>query len=340
MKKWHFLVLAVVILFLLLPSVSWGEGKKIGLILGTGGLGDKSFNDISYVGALEASEELGIGLDYVEPKAIAEYEGYQRDFASSGGYEIIVCIGFDQADALDRIAQEFPQQKFALVDMTVDQPNVASLLFKANEGGFLLGIQAAYMTESKKIGVVGGMDIPLIRDFFVGFEEGVRWADTGAEVLPKVYVGTWADPTKGKELALSLIDQGCDLIWAVAGKSGLGALEAAKERGVYAMGVDACQCYLGDHIIASETKRVDIAVYETIKAAFDGTFQGGIMERGVAEGWIGICRLPEEQPLWEETFDFKHQVEIPLEVMQKIEEAKEKISKGEIEVPRPPEFGG
>ena len=340
MKKGRFLVLTVMIFVLLLPSISWGEGKKIGLILATGGLGDKSFNDISYAGAVRAKEELGIELDYVEPKAVAEYEGYQRDFASSQEYEIIVCIGFDQADALNKIAQEFPQQKFALVDMTVDQPNVASLLFKANEGGFLLGVQAAYMSKTKKIGIVGGMDIPLIRDFFIGFEAGVEWANTGAEVLPTVYVGSWADPTKGKELALSLIDQGCDVIWAAAGKSGLGALEAAKERGVYAMGVDACQCYLGDHIIASETKRVDVAVYETIKSAFDGTFQGGILEKGVAEGWIGNCRFPEEQPFWEETFNFKHQVEIPPEVMQKVEEAKEKISKGEIKVPRPEEFGG
>ncbi len=320
-------------------SFAFAEGAgRIGLILATGGLGDKSFNDISYAGALRAKEELGVELDYVEPKAIAEYEGYQRDFASSGDYEIIVCVGFDQADALNKIAQEFPNQKFAIVDMAVAQPNVASLLFKANEGGFLLGVEAAYMSKTKKIGIVGGMDIPLIRDFFIGFEEGVKWANTGAVVLPTVYVGGWADPTKGKELALSLIDQGCDVIWAAAGKSGLGALEAAKERGVYAMGVDACQCYLGEHIFASMTKRVDVAVYETIKAAFSGTFQGGIFEKGIAEGWIGNCRLPDEEPLWEERFGFKHAVKIPEEVMAKVLEAREKVKSGEIKVPRPPEF--
>lgn len=323
-----------------LSSFSFAAPKKIGIILATGGLGDKSFNDISYAGALRAKEELGVELDYVEPKAIAEYEGYQRDFAASGEYEIIVCVGFDQADALNKIAQEFPEQKFAIVDMVVNQPNVASLLFKANEGGFLLGIAAAYMTKTGKIGIVGGMDIPLIRDFFLGFEEGVKWANTGAVVLPTVYVGGWADPTKGKELALSLIDQGCDVIWAAAGKSGLGALEAAKERGVYAMGVDACQCYLGDHIFASLTKRVDIAVYETIKGAFLGTFQGGVFEKGVAEGWIGNCRFPDEEPLWEERFGFTHSVELPKEALEKMLEAREKIAQGEIRVPRPPEFGG
>ncbi len=110
----------------------------------------------------------------MEPQAVAEFGGYQRDFASSQEYEIIVCVGFDQADALDKIAQEFPEQKFALVDMTVDQPNVASLLFKANEGGFLLGVQAAYMSETKKIGIVGGMDIPFNQRLLHRFREGSK----------------------------------------------------------------------------------------------------------------------------------------------------------------------
>ncbi|MFQ6076242.1 MAG: BMP family protein, partial [Candidatus Bathyarchaeia archaeon] len=109
---------------------------KVGLVLATGGLGDKSFNDISYAGVVKAKEELGIEFDYVEPTAIAEYEGFQRDFAKTGEYAIIVCIGFDQADALTKIAEEYPNQNFTIVDMVVDKPNVASLLFKANEGSF------------------------------------------------------------------------------------------------------------------------------------------------------------------------------------------------------------
>jgi len=314
--------------------------KKIGLICATGGLGDKSFNDIAFAGANQAKEELNVELDYVEPKAVAEYEGYQRDFAISQEYEIIICVGFDQADALNKIAAEYPDQKFAIVDMSVSQPNVASLLFKSNEGSFLLGVVAANMTQSKKIGMIGGMDIPLIRDFFVGFEAGVKWANTGAEVLPGVYVGAWADPTKGKELAISLIDSGADIIWPAAGKSGLGALEAAKERGVFGMGVDACQCYLNDKMLASMTKRVDVAVYETIKAAFDGTFQGGIIEKGAGDGWVGICRLPEEEKFWEEKFRFTHPISIPQEILDKVLEARDKIKSGEIKVPRPAEFGG
>ena len=316
------------------------SSKKIGLICATGGLGDKSFNDIAFAGATQAKEELGVEFDYVEPKAVAEYEGYQRDFAMSQEYEIIICVGFDQADALNKIAAEYPNQKFALVDMVVQQPNVASLLFKANEGSFLLGVIAANMSTSKKIGMIGGMDIPLIRDFFIGFEAGVKWANTGAEVLPGVFVGNWADPTKGKELAFSLIDSGADIIWPAAGKSGLGSLEAALERGVFGMGVDACQCYINGKMLASMTKRVDIAVYETIKSAYEGTFQGGIIEKGVAEGWVGMCRLTEEEKFWEEKYGFTHSMSIPQEILDKVLEAREKIKTGEIKVPRPIEFGG
>jgi len=345
-KKHLLLTLLFSFVVLVFISCVWSgeaqiaEAKKIGLICATGGLGDKSFNDIAYAGAMKAKEEFGVELDYVEPKAVAEYEGYQRDFAMSQEYEIIVCVGFDQADALNKIAAEYPDQKFAIVDMVVQQPNVASLLFKANEGGFLLGVIAANMSASKKIGMIGGMDIPLIRDFFMGFDAGVKWANTGAEVLSAVFVGAWADPTKGKELAFSLIDSGADIIWPAAGKSGLGSLEAANERSVYGMGVDACQCYLNPKMLASMTKRVDIATYETIKAAFDGTFKGGIIEKGAADGWVGVCRLPEEEKFWEEKFGFTHPIAIPKEILDKVIDAREKIKTGEIKVPRPTEFGG
>ena len=306
--------------------------KKVGLILATGGLGDKSFNDISYAGCMRAKEELGVDFDYVETYAIAEYEGYQRDFASSGEYILIICIGFDQADALAIVAAEYPEQNFALVDMVVDNPNVASLTFRANEGSFLVGVVAGMVTETDKVGFVGGMDIPLIRDFFEGYEAGAQWANPAVTVSDPVFVGDWADPTKGKELSLALIEQGSDCIYSAAGKSGLGALEGAHEEGVYTFGVDACQCYLYDEIIASMTKRVDVAVYEMILDALIGKFQGGFYSGGVAEGWIGLCRLPEEEPLWEETFEFEH-LELPDEVINKVIEAKNAILAGDIVVP-------
>ncbi len=305
---------------------------KVGLVLATGGLGDKSFNDISYAGCVRAQEELGVEFDYVEPTAIAEYEGYQRDFAMSGEYMLIICIGFDQADALATVAAEYPDQNFAIVDMVVEAPNVASLTFAANEGSFLLGVVAGMNTETGKVGFVGGMDIPLIRDFFEGYEAGVIWANPDAEVLEPVFVGDWGDLTKGKELATSLIEAGADGIFAAAGGSGLGALEACDELDVTGYGVDACQCYLNDNMLASMTKRVDNAVYEMILDARVDMFQPGFYGGGLADGWVGMCRLADEEALWEETFDFEHPP-ISKDILDKVVEAKNLIIAGEIVVP-------
>jgi basic membrane protein A len=306
--------------------------KKVGLILATGGLGDKSFNDACYTGVQKAKEELGILFDYVEPKAIAEYEGYQRDFAKSKQYILIICIGYDQADPLTKIAGEYPNQNFALVDMVVDKPNVASLTFRANEGSFLVGVVAGMMTETGKIGFVGGADIPLIRDFFVGYEAGAKWANPSVTVSTPVFVGGWGDPGKGKELATSLIEGGNDAIYSAAGKSGLGALEAAHDEGVHAFGVDLCQCYLYPEIVASMTKRVDVAVYEMILDALVGKFKGGFYSGGIKEKWIGMCRLPEEESLWEELFNFQHQP-LPANVLSKVKDARDGILSGTITVP-------
>ncbi len=306
--------------------------KKVGLILATGGLGDKSFNDISYAGVQKAKTDLGILFDYVEPKAIAEYEGYQRDFAKSGEYVLIICVGFDQADALTKIAGEYPNQNFAIVDMVVDKPNVASLTFRANEASFLVGVVAGMMTETGKVGFVGGMDIPLIRDFFVGYEAGAKWANPSVTVSEPVFVGGWGDPGKGKELATSLIEGGNDAIYSAAGKSGLGALEAAHDEAVIGFGVDACQCYLYPEIVASATKRVDEAVYKMILNAIVGKFKGGFYSGGLKEKWVGMCRLPDEEPLWEEVFSFQHSP-LPADALAKVKEARDLIIAGDITVP-------
>jgi len=324
------IVAAVAVYFVTKPAEP--PAAKVGLIMATGGRGDKSFNDISYSGVVRAKEELGIDFDFVEPTALAEYEGYQRDFAKTGDYEIIICIGFDQADALTTIAGEYPNQSFAIVDMFVDKPNVASLLFKANEASYLVGVAAGTKTVTEKVGFVGGMDITLIRDFFVGYEAGAEWANPNVTVLEPVFVGDWGDPTRGKELALTLTDLEADAIYVAAGKSGLGALEAVNETGVIGFGVDACQCYLYPEIIVSMTKRVDVAVFEMIEDAVEGTFQGGVYSGGLKEKWVGVCRLPEEIEFWEQEFAFEH---TPLEaaVTDKIEEARDKIVAGEIIVP-------
>lgn len=306
--------------------------KKVGLVMATGGLGDKSFNDISFLGVQKAFDNLGVEFDYVEPISIAEYEGYQRDFAKSGEYMLIISIGFDQADALAVVAGEYPDQNFAIVDMVVDAPNVASLTFRANEGSFLNGVVAGLKSETGKIGFVGGVDIPLIRDFFVGYEAGAKWANPDIEVLEPLFVGGWGDPAKGKELAVGLIELGADGVFAAAGGSGLGALEAVDEQGINGFGVDACQDYLNPNMVSSMTKRVDEAVYQMILDALVGKFQAGFYSGGLKEGWVGICRLPSEEAMWEEIFDFEHQ-DLSDEIMNKVLEAKDKIIAGDIMVP-------
>jgi basic membrane protein A len=307
-------------------------GGKVGLILATGGLGDKSFNDISYAGVQRAKDELGIDFDCVQPTSVEQYEVYQRAFAATGDYRIIICVGFDQADALATAAAEYPLQKFAIIDNVVDMPNVASLLFKQNEGSFLVGVIAGLRTTTGKVGFVGGMDIPLIQDFFLGYEAGAEWASSGVEVVPPVFVGSWADPTAGKELALGLADLGVDVIYAAAGKSGLGVLEAVHERGILGLGVDACQCYLYSEVIASMTKRVDVGIFDMIEAAIEETFEGGIKNGGLKEGWVGCCRLPEEESFWEDMFGFTHAFLDP-SVIDLMEDARNKIIAGEITVP-------
>jgi basic membrane protein A len=309
-----------------------GDVFKVGMVTGTGGLGDKSFNDIAFSGIQQALEDYDLEYDIVEPTAVSEYEGYQRDFAMSEEYGLIVCIGFDQADALAIVAAEYPEQRFALVDMVVDNENVASMTFRANEGSFLLGVVAGMESESGKIGFVGGVPIPLILDFYVGYKAGAEWANPDIEVLEPVYVGGFGDPAKGKELAVSLVESGADMIFSAAGGSGLGALEAAGEEPVTGLGVDACQDYLNDHMLASMTKRVDTAVYDMIVAAMNDEFTGGFTSGGIAEGWVGMCRLPEEESYWEELFDFEHPA-LSQDIVDKVEEAKAGILSGDIVVP-------
>jgi basic membrane protein A len=314
---------------------------KIGIVLATGGLGDKSFNDIAWAGAQRAKTELNVTVDLAQPTAIAEYESMQRGFAQGGQYALIVTIGFDQAGALNSTAIAFPNQNFAIVDMVVDLPNVASLLFKANEGSFLVGVISGMMTQTGKVGFVGGMDIPLIRDFFKGYQAGAQWANSSATVLDPVFVGGWADPVTGKNLAVSLVGLGADAIFVAAGKSGLGALEGIHENGITGFGVDSCQDYLYPEIVASMTKRVDNAVFEMIQSAViskllpslqTGGFKSGIYNNGVAEQWTGCSRLPEEEPLWESTFNFT-ETPLPSDVLSKLTDARDRIISGNITVP-------
>lgn len=294
---WWPLVVALALLggLFALPASAQQAGR-IAVVFATGGLGDQSFNDSAYEGIQRAEAELGITFDYVEPTAIAEYETLLTRFAQTRRYDLIISIGFDQADPLSVVADRFPNQKFALVDTTLEKPNVAAYVYKEAERGFLLGAIAALMTQRTEdpkingrnvIGVIGGMDIPLINANIAGYIAGAKYVNPSVDVRYS-YVGDWADPARGKELAFAQIDQGVDIIWAAAGRSGLGALQAAQERNVYAIGADSDQGHVAPgHILTNGMKYVNNTVFLAVSQVLEGSFQSGIHALGVAEGGLG-----------------------------------------------------
>jgi basic membrane protein A and related proteins len=262
------------------------------VVFDMGGKFDKSFNEAAYNGAERFKKESGIAYREFEVTNEAQREQALRNMARRGS-QIVVGIGFAQASGVEKVAKEFPQTKFAIIDAVVDLPNVQSIVFKEHEGSFLVGMAAAMASKSGKIGFVGGMDIPLIRKFALGYEEGAKYVNPKIEIFQNMTGTTpaaWNDPTRGGELARSQFDRGADVVYAAAGATGLGVLQAAKDRGRLAIGVDSNQNYLyPGTMLTSMVKRVDLAVYESFKFAREGVWQPGVRVLGVAEGGVGYA---------------------------------------------------
>jgi len=260
------------------------------VVFDMGGKFDKSFNEAAYAGAERFKKETNIAYREFEVKAEAEREQALRNMARRGS-TIVVGIGFSQASGMEKVANEFKNVKFAIVDAVVDLPNVLSIVFKEHEGSFLVGMAAAMASKTGKVGFVGGMDIPLIRRFALGYEEGAKYVNPKIEVFQNMTGTTpaaWNDPTRGGELARSQFDRGADVVYAAAGATGLGVLQAAKDKGKLAIGVDSNQDHIHPGtILTSMIKRVDLAVYETFKAAKEGSWKPGVRSLGVAEGGVG-----------------------------------------------------
>jgi basic membrane protein A and related proteins len=259
---------------------------KVALLLDRGGKDDKSFNASAYQGANVAKKKLGITLKYVEASDDNSFEPLLRAFAQKD-FDLIIGIGFAQKESIAKVAAQFPQKHFAIVDAQVDVPNVRSLLFEEHEGAYLVGAIAAMTSKTGKVGFVGGMDVPLIRRFEMGYEAGAKKVDPKTTVLAN-YVGVtseaWNNPPKGKELAMAQYDSGADVIFAAAGASGLGVFDAAEDRKKFAIGVDSNQDWTKPGLIlTSMLKRVDLAVFATIEEAQAGKFTGGIKRFGLAD---------------------------------------------------------
>jgi basic membrane protein A len=263
---------------------------KPAVVYGTGGKFDKSFNEAAFGGAEKFKAETGIEFRDFEPTGDTQGEQALRNFASKG-FNPVIGVSFAWTAAIEKIAAEFPDTKFAIIDSVVDKPNVRSVVFKEHEGSYLVGLVAGMKSATGKVGFVGGMDIPLIRKFACGYAQGAKAANPNAEVFQNMTGTTgaaWNDPVRGGELAKSQIDQGADVIYAAAGATGLGVLQTAADQGKFSIGVDSNQNYLHPgSVLTSMIKRVDLAVYNVMMDTKNDAFTPGIVALGVAEDGVG-----------------------------------------------------
>ena len=297
---------------------------KVGLIYDVTGRGDLSFCDAAYAGAKKAKDEWGFKLTEVTPSLSTDNELTLRRLAKLK-YDLIIGVGFLFQEPMNRVASDFPDVKFTLIDAVIEQPNVASLTYRAHEGTFLAGVISALKTETKQIGFIGGMKVPLVEAFEIGYRAGIKATNPDLELVAD-YVGVtpqaFNDPAKAKELALSQYNRGIDIILAAAGASGLGVLEAAKARKKSIIWVDSNGNNLAPGLVlTSVIKGVEISVYETIKSVQEGNFSGGLKDYGLKEGGVEYIVDDVNRDLLSD------------QILEQVEAFKAKIIAGDIVVP-------
>ena len=311
---------------------------KVGIVFDIGGKNDRSFNAAAWEGVKRAEHDLDICLYDVEPGNPTSIEPAMRAFAEKS-FDLIIGVGFAQGPIMQKVAANYPNIKFAIVDGVIFEDdgktpmkNVASLVFREHEGSFLVGMIAAAKSKTGVLGFVGGMDIPLIHKFETGYAEGARSVNPNIKVIDNyvgVTDGAWNNPGKGKELSLAQIEKGADVIFTAAGNSGLGAFDAVEQyakdekgqAGKFVIGVDSNQNMVKPgFVLTSMVKRVDNAVYDVVKEVLEGKFQGGFHSFGLEKDGVAYA------------MDENNKGIIPDDVIQKVEEAKKKIVAGEIKV--------
>src|SRR5579863_7006295 len=311
-------------LALLASGAAFAADVKPAVVYDLGGKFDKSFNEGVFNGATKFKKESGVDFRDLEIQSDAQREQVLRKFAKDG-FSPIMTVGFAWATALGKIADEFPDTKFGIIDMVVDKPNVQSIVFKEQEGSFLVGVIAAKTSKTGKVGFVGGMDIPLISKFECGYAQGVAYATGGKDEVFANMTGTtpaaWNDPVKGGELAKSQIDRGADIIYAAAGATGQGVLKAAADAGKFGIGVDSNQNGLfPGKILTSMLKHVDVATYKSFLDAKNGDWKPGILVLGLKEGGVDYA------------VDDNNKAILSAEVRAKADQAKADIISGKIQV--------
>ncbi|ETP73805.1 putative ABC-type transport system, periplasmic component/surface lipoprotein [Lachnospiraceae bacterium JC7] len=322
------------------PGDSSEKSKIRVCVAYSGNLGDKSYNDSCNEGSQKAVADFGIELKNLEGTTPDEWKANLLS-ACEDGYDLVICSSSNFQEYLVEYAPEYPDVKFAIIDTTVDAPNVQSISFAQNQGSFLAGAAAALFTEKTDIegvnsdaiiGWVGGMDIPVLHDFYVGYEQGAKYINPDIQIL-QAFAGTWNDPLKGKELTLAQYEQGADIVMNVASGTGSGILEAATDAGKYAIGVDLNQDNdQPGHVLTSMVKRVDTACYLTIKSVVEGTFQGGSTSYlTVADGGVSLTDFAVIKEALGDKF--------PQDIVDKVAELEKKIVSGEIVVDNYEGFG-
>lgn len=293
---------------------------KVVLLTSSGGLGDRSFNDAAHNGFKKAEKELGVEIKVIEPQSSADYLQSLK-LAASADYDFIMVVGGDWGDALNTVASNYPNKKFGAVNINVKLDNVAVAKFADHEGSFLVGALASMMSKNGTIGFIGGMDVPAINRFAVGYEEGAKYANPDIKVLT-TYIGSFADPSKGKEFTVQLINESSDIIFQAAGKSGEGVFEALKANDkIYGIGVDQDQDYIIEgRILTSMVKNVGNAAYDFIKQTKEGTFTSGDKVYGLAENGVGMTEMKYTKD------------KIPADVLEKLEAIKQDVISGKIKV--------
>lgn len=260
------------------------------VVYGTAGKYDKSFNEAAFKGADRFKADTGIDFREFEPRDDTQGEQALRNFASRG-FSPIVAVSFTWTAAVDKVSAEYPDTQFVLIDAVVEKPNVRSVTYRENEGSYLVGIVAAMASKSGTIGFIGGMDIPLIRKFSCGYEQGARAARPEIKILQNMAGTTsaaWNDPVKGAELAKGQMDQNADVMYVAAGVTGIGALQAIADAHKLSIGVDANQNYMHPgSVLTSMVKRVDLSVYNALSDARAGKFSGENESVGVADEAVG-----------------------------------------------------
>lgn len=319
----HKVKIAGVAAVMTIATSAYAADIKPAVVFDIGGKFDKSFNEGVVNGAERFKKETGIDYAGFETVNETQFEQAHRRYAQRGQNPIIG-VGFSQTNAIQTVAKEFPKTHFTLIDGVVEAPNVQSVLFKEHEGSFLVGMLAAMASKSGKVGFVGGMDVPLIRKFECGYEQGVKYANPKIEVQATMTGTTpsaWNDPGRGGELAKSQFDRGVDVVYAAAGNTGLGVYQAAKDAGKLAIGVDSNQDHLHPGtMLTSMVKGVDIATYDSFKEAKEGTWKAGITTLGLKEGGVDYA------------YDQYNEKLITPEMKTKVDQAKADIIAGKIKV--------